>query len=101
MASRWAARRPVGLRRLVLSNSAASKKASLENRWIYRREMSREHQEILDRNETGREEYKRVMDLFEKGHVCNVEAPEDWGVRFVFSFFKNFSLGLFWRWDRM
>lgn len=94
MASRFAARRPAGLRRLVLSNSAASKRASLENRWVYRGEMGEEERAVLDRCERegarGSEEYGRVMGGFVRGHVCNVEPPEDWGVRFVFLAFFTF-----------
>lgn len=89
MASRFASRRPAGLSKLILSNSAASKAASLANRWIYRREMSEEHQEILECNEkagtTGSEEYGRVMAMFTKEHICNVESPEDWDVSAKFA----------------
>ncbi|CAG8956337.1 hypothetical protein HYFRA_00003717 [Hymenoscyphus fraxineus] len=84
LASKFAGKRPRGLRRLVLVNAAASKRASLENRWKYRREMSEGEQEVLDRCErqgtTGSREYRDAFEAFVERHVCCVDAGEGWGV---------------------
>jgi proline-specific peptidase len=80
--SQFASTRPVGLRRLVLANTAASKALSLANSNSYRKELSQESQDAIDRAEnTGDfhgQEFDNAMLEFNRKHFCNVwPFPED------------------------
>ncbi|KAL2062394.1 hypothetical protein VTL71DRAFT_6660 [Oculimacula yallundae] len=81
LGSAFAATQPSGLRKLVLSNSAASKALSIENRLESRKLLPREMQDVLDEAErTGdwkTKEVQSVMAEFVKRFVCTVEQPED------------------------
>lgn len=82
LGSAFAATKPAGLRKLILSNSAASKKLSIANRLKYRKQLPQEMQDVLDKaEETGdwdSEEVGRVMEEFGVRHLCTVSPePED------------------------
>jgi proline-specific peptidase len=82
MGSVFSATRPEGLRKLILANSAASKVASRVNRHKYRKQLPKEMQDVLDKNEAAgtwkSEEVAGVMLEFARRYVCNVwPFPED------------------------
>ncbi|CZT50657.1 related to proline iminopeptidase [Rhynchosporium secalis] len=82
LGSAFAATKPPGLRRLVLSNSAASKALSIENRLKSRKLLPREMEDVLDEADrtgswrTG--EVGAVMKEFNTRFACTVvPEPED------------------------
>ena len=82
MGSEFASTRPLGLRRLILANAAASKALSLANSNTYRKNLSQESQDTIDEaEETGnfhRPEFHKAMLEFNNKHVCAVSpTPED------------------------
>jgi hypothetical protein len=82
MGSEFASTRPGGLRRLILANSAASKALSLANSSSYRKYLSQESQDAINRAEETNNfhtpEFNKAMLEFNTKHVCNVSpVPED------------------------
>lgn len=82
MGSEFASTRPGGLRRLILANSAASKALSLANSSSYRKYLSHESQDAINRAEETNNfhtpEFNKAMLEFNTKHVCNVSpVPED------------------------
>jgi proline-specific peptidase len=82
MGSHFAHLRPVGLRRLILANAAASKSHSIANRKIFRERLPQEMQDVLDRvekeNAWSSKEAGEVMMEFTRRHTCTVfPFPED------------------------
>ena len=82
LGSAFASTNPPGLRKLILSNSAASKALSIANRWKFRKQLPQEMQDILDHaDETGdwnSKEVGSVMQEFTIRHVCKITPlPED------------------------
>jgi proline-specific peptidase len=82
MGSAFASTRPTGLRRLILANAPASKELSILNRRKYRKQLPKEMQDVLDRNEEAgtwdSKEVSVVLEEFMRRHACNVvPLPED------------------------
>lgn len=82
LGSDFASLRPAGLRRLILANAAASKALSLANANSYRKDLSPESQDAINKaEETGdfhSPEFNRAMVEFTKKHVCTTSPmPED------------------------
>ncbi|PVH86176.1 alpha/beta-hydrolase [Cadophora sp. DSE1049] len=82
LGSAFASTKPTGLRKLILSNSAASKALSIANRWKFRKQLPQEMQEVLDHaDKTGNwnsKEVGAVMQEFTIRHVCTVSPlPDD------------------------
>lgn len=82
MGSHFAHLRPIGLRRLILANAAASKSRSIANRKRYREQLPQEMQDVLDHvekeNAWSSKEAVEVMTEFGKRHACTVfPFPED------------------------
>jgi len=81
MGSEFASTRPAGLRRLILANSAASKALSLANSNSYRKHLSQESQDAINRaEETGdfhSAEFNQAMQEFNKKHICNTFPPAE------------------------
>lgn len=82
MASTFAAARPQGLRKLVLSNVAATSDAWDNAYDEYRRELPREIQDTMKTHEdagtTASLEYQEVIGIFNKKHFCSiVPNPEE------------------------
>ncbi|KAH7311967.1 proline iminopeptidase [Rhexocercosporidium sp. MPI-PUGE-AT-0058] len=82
LGSAFAATKPAGLRRLVLSNSAASKALSIENRMKCRKKLPQEMQDVLDHaDRTGdwrSKEVGAVMNEFNVRYICTVvPLPDD------------------------
>lgn len=79
--SRFASLRPEGLKKLVLANSAASKSRSIANSTAFRKELPQETQDLMKKHEdaktTDSEEYVKIMEMWTREHVCNVDVPED------------------------
>ncbi|KAI0344043.1 proline iminopeptidase [Trametopsis cervina] len=82
LAARFAAQRPSGLRRLVLSDSPASMELFVEgaNRW--RKELPQDVQDALDKHEqagtTSSAEYETAVGAFYARHLCRVQPmPAD------------------------
>lgn len=75
MGSEFASTRPAGLRRLILANSAASKALSLANRNSYRKDLSQESQDAINRAEETSNfhsaEFEQAMQEFDQKHICN------------------------------
>ncbi|KAL5325014.1 hypothetical protein ACEPPN_006136 [Leptodophora sp. 'Broadleaf-Isolate-01'] len=82
LGSAFAATKPSGLRRLILSNSAASKALSIANRLKCRKKLPQDMQDVLNKaEETGNWRSKEVgvvMNEFAARYVCTVSpVPED------------------------
>ncbi|KAK0105390.1 hypothetical protein ONS95_004235 [Cadophora gregata] len=82
LGSAFASTKPPGLRKLILSNSAASKALPIANRWKLRKQLPQEMQHVLDHaDRTGdwnSKEVGAVMQEFSVRHVCKVTPlPED------------------------
>lgn len=82
MGSEFASTRPLGLRRLILANAAASKALSLANSNTYRKNLSQESQHAIDEAEEmgnfQNPEFHKAMLEFNNKHVCTVSPiPED------------------------
>ncbi|KAE8446253.1 hypothetical protein EG329_012339 [Mollisiaceae sp. DMI_Dod_QoI] len=75
--SRFASRRPAGLRRLVLANSPADLKTRYESAHEYRLQLPPDIQEILTKHEEAgtedSEECNEAFVVFVKRHICNVD----------------------------
>jgi proline-specific peptidase len=76
MSSKFAARNPVELRRLILANSPASMKIRYESTAEYRRELPEEVQAIIDKHEAAGTfkdpKYEEAYKVFIKRHVCSI-----------------------------
>lgn len=81
LAAKFAARKPAGLRRLILVGTPADTKTRYESTAEYRRELPVEIQAIIDKHEEGGTyddpEYDEAYKEFIIRHVCNLEViPE-------------------------
>jgi proline-specific peptidase len=81
LASKFAARNPTGLRRLILANAPASMKIRYESAAEYRRELPEEVQKVIDKHEAAGTfddpEYEEAYKVFTKRHICNLDlVPE-------------------------
>ncbi|KAI0473569.1 proline-specific peptidase [Xylariaceae sp. FL0804] len=77
LAAAFAARRPAGLRRLVLASALASKELSLRGTRLLRARMPPDAQRAFDEAEkTGSQDgpaYKDAMDVFYRKHLCRAD----------------------------
>jgi proline-specific peptidase len=81
MAAKFAARKPAGLRRLILQGTPADNRIHYESIAEYRRELPAEIQAIIDKHEEAGTyddpEYDEAYNEFIRRHVCNLEViPE-------------------------
>ena len=78
---RFASRRPTGLKKIILTNAAASKVLSAANSWSYRLALPQGTQDAMTAHEkTGTKsspQYSAIMAQWAKDHVCNVPFPEE------------------------
>ena len=81
LASKWAARHPEGLRRLVVADSPASTVLQLKGEHPLRKALPQEVQETLDRCERDKDfesmEYEEACLFFYKRHLCRLDPWPD------------------------
>ncbi|KAI1171893.1 proline-specific peptidase [Nemania sp. FL0916] len=73
----FAARRPQGLRRLVLASALASKELAIQGTHLLRDQMPPDMRQALDEAEAKGEydspAYKRALDFYQRKHVCRAD----------------------------
>ncbi|KAN0114525.1 Alpha/Beta hydrolase fold [Hyaloscypha variabilis] len=78
LASKFAARHPAGLRRLILSNSPADSKIRYESTAEYRRELPEDVQAVIDKHEAAGTfddpEYEAAYMVFVKRHIFSLDT---------------------------